>query len=133
MTNKSLKNKKIIISAGASGIGLATAKVCLSRGATVYLCDLNGKFISNLKKHPLKNRRLFVYKYDASNERDVSNFFEDITSKRKPISDRECIYKCLDNCISLAGLDKNQVERLAKQFNPNNPEEVDIKSEYPPL
>ena len=50
-----------------------------------------------------------------------------------PISDRECIYKCLDNCISLAGLDKKQVERLAKQFNPNNPEEVNIESEYPPL
>jgi hypothetical protein len=54
-------------------------------------------------------------------------------TKRKPISDRECIYKCLDNCISLAGLDKNQVERLAKQFNPNNPDEVNIESEYPPL
>ena len=52
---------------------------------------------------------------------------------REPISDRECIYKCLDNCISLAGLDKNQVERLAKQFNPNNPDEVNIESEYPPL
>ena len=50
-------------------------------------------------------------------------------SKRKPISDRECIYKCLDNCISLAGLDKHQVERLAKQFNPNNPDEVNIESE----
>jgi hypothetical protein len=54
-------------------------------------------------------------------------------SKRKPISDRECIYKCLDNCIALAGLDKHQVERLAKQFNPNNPDKVDIESEYPPL
>ena len=54
-------------------------------------------------------------------------------SKRKPISDRECIYKCLHNCINLAGLDKNQVERLAKQFNPHNDEEVDIQSEYPPL
>ena len=54
-------------------------------------------------------------------------------SVRPPISDRECIYKCLDNCISLAGLDKNQVERLAKQFNPNNPDEVNIESEYPPL
>ena len=53
--------------------------------------------------------------------------------KKPPISDRECIYKCLDNCISLAGLDKKQVERLAKQFNPNNPEEVNIESEYPPL
>ena len=54
-------------------------------------------------------------------------------SKRKPISDRECIYKCLDNCTNLAGLDKNQVERLAKQFNPNNSDKLDIKSEYPPL
>ncbi len=32
-----LKNKKIIISAGASGIGWATAKVCLSKGATVFI------------------------------------------------------------------------------------------------
>jgi hypothetical protein len=63
-----------------------------------------------------------------SEERDERGF-----TKKKPISDRECIYKCLDNCISLAGLDKNQVERLAKQFNPNNPDEVNIESEYPPL
>ena len=52
---------------------------------------------------------------------------------KPPISDRECIYRCLDNCISLAGLDKNQVERLSNQFNPNNPDEVNIESEYPPL
>ncbi len=51
----------------------------------------------------------------------------------EPISDRECIYKSLQNCINLAGLDKNQVERLVKQFDPNNPEEIDITSEYPPL
>ena len=38
--DKSLKNKKILISAGASGIGWATAKVCLSKGATVYICDM---------------------------------------------------------------------------------------------
>ena len=29
-----------------------------------------------------------------------------------PISDRECIYRCLENCQSLAGLDKKQVQRL---------------------
>ena len=37
----SLKNKKVIISAGASGIGWATAKVCLEKGATVFICDID--------------------------------------------------------------------------------------------
>ena len=33
-----------------------------------------------------------------------------------PMSDRECIYRCLENCQELAGLDKKQVERLMKDF-----------------
>ena len=45
MAIQSLKNKKIVISAGASGIGLATAKVCLDRGATVFVCDIDEKLI----------------------------------------------------------------------------------------
>ena len=60
MENRSLKNKRIIISAGASGIGLATAKICLSRGAYVYLCDLNKNFLNKLNKNPLINKRLFT-------------------------------------------------------------------------
>ena len=39
----SLQNKKIIISAGASGIGWATAKICLSKGARVFICDIDNK------------------------------------------------------------------------------------------
>ena len=56
-----LKNKKIIISAGASGIGLATTKICLARGAYVYLCDIDTKYLNKLNKNPLKNKRLFTY------------------------------------------------------------------------
>ena len=51
---------------------------------------------------------------------------------RAAISDRECIYKCLDNCRQLAGLERKQVERLCKEFEIEKTDEQ-IKSEYPPL
>tara|TARA_B100000700_G_scaffold263046_1_gene299976 strand:- start:12747 stop:13007 length:261 start_codon:yes stop_codon:yes gene_type:complete len=51
---------------------------------------------------------------------------------KAPISDRECIYKCLSNCESLAGLDKKQVQRLIKEFEVERTAE-EIQSEYPPL
>ena len=57
----SLKNKKIIISAGASGIGWATVKVCLSKGAIVYLCDIDIKSLNRVKKNSLyKDRKSVV-------------------------------------------------------------------------
>ena len=52
-----------------------------------------------------------------------------------PISDRECIYRSLENCINLAGLDKVQVMRLMDEFESGQKGEdvVDLISEYPPL
>ena len=50
MQNNFLKNKKIILSAGASGIGLATVKLLLLQGAIVYTCDIDKKNINKLKK-----------------------------------------------------------------------------------
>ena len=49
-----------------------------------------------------------------------------------PISDRECIYRCLENCINLAGLDKKQVQRLADDFKTMKTELV-RNEEYPAL
>jgi len=91
-----LENKKIIISAGASGIGWATAKICLSRGALVYICDLNIKLLNKIKKHSLNNKRLFAYKCDASNEDEVSKFFNQIKKKTKKID-------ALINNVGVAG------------------------------
>ena len=96
MPDQILKNKKIIISAGASGIGLATAKICLSRGAQVYLCDLDIKSLNKLKKHPLINKKLFVFLCDASDEIQVSKFFDDVMKKTKRID-------ALINNVGVAG------------------------------
>ena len=52
--------------------------------------------------------------------------------KKPPISDRECIYLCLENCEELSGLDKKQVQRLMEEFKVENTLEQ-IQSEYPPL
>ena len=52
--------------------------------------------------------------------------------KKPAISDRECIYKCLQNCEKLDGIDRKQVARLMQEFLIEKTDEQ-IKSEYPPL
>ena len=92
----SLENKKIIISAGASGIGWATAKVSLTRGAIVYLCDIDNKSLNKIKKHPLYKKKLFAYECDAADEYEVSDFFDQIKKKTKKID-------ALINNVGVAG------------------------------
>ena len=49
-----------------------------------------------------------------------------------PISDRECIFRCLENCEQLAGLDRKQVRRLMEDFATKKTEFV-RNEEYPVL
>ena len=100
----SLQNKKIIISAGASGIGWETAKICLSKGATVFVCDIDTKSIKKIKKHPLIKKKLFTYECDASDEYEVSEFFNQIKKKTKKID-------ALINNVGVAGPTGN-IEKL---------------------
>jgi NAD(P)-dependent dehydrogenase (short-subunit alcohol dehydrogenase family) len=121
MVNQSLKNKRIIISAGASGIGLAIAKVCLTRGAHIYLCDIDSKSLNKLNKHPLKNKRLFAYLCDASNEYQVSDFFGKIKKKTKKID-------ALINNVGIAG-PTGSLEKL-KSKDWENTLHVDVNSHF---
>ena len=91
-----LKNKKIIISAGGSGIGWSSAKIFLDKGAIVYLCDINQKFLNKCKTHKLNNKKLFVFQCDASDENQVKNFFSKILKKTKKID-------ALINNVGIAG------------------------------
>ena len=50
----------------------------------------------------------------------------------KPITDRECIYRCLENCQNLAGLDRKQVQKLMEDFKVEKTLKQ-ISEEYPPL
>ncbi len=49
-----------------------------------------------------------------------------------PISDRECIFRCLENCQALAGLDKKQVQRLMEDFRTKKTK-LERNEEYPAL
>ena len=104
MTDQSLKNKKIIISAGASGIGWATTKICVSRGAKVFLCDINEKLINKIKKNKKYKNKIFAYECDASNENEVINFFSKVLKKNKKID-------ALINNVGIAGPTGN-IEQL---------------------
>jgi len=95
MLGGTLKNKKIIISAGASGIGWAITKVCVEKGASIYLCDVDSKAINKVKKHSLYNKRIFVSEADASDEIQVIDFFRKIKKK----------FKNLDALINNVGIE----------------------------
>ena len=110
MLGKSLKNKKIIISAGASGIGWAITKVCVEKGASIYLCDVDSKAINKVKKHSLYNKRIFVSETNASDETEVIDFFHKIKKKFRNLD-------ALINNVGIAGptgtiekLDSNEWE-----------------------
>tara|TARA_B100000427_G_C15455738_1_gene571718 strand:- start:949 stop:1161 length:213 start_codon:yes stop_codon:yes gene_type:complete len=47
---------------------------------------------------------------------DKTYIDKDGWEQRAPISDRECMRRCLFNSIELSGLDKQQVIRLYRKF-----------------
>ena len=85
-----------------------------------------------------------THNYENPSERLDTSYVEAQVTKGKkyydeqgweispPISDRECIYRCLENCEQLAGLDKKQVQRLMEDFKTKKTEFV-RNEEYPVL
>ena len=66
-----LKDKKIIVTAAAQGIGRATAMMFAKEGATVIATDINEEKLNELNK---ENNLIKTQKLDATNKKAVENF-----------------------------------------------------------
>ena len=86
------------------------------------------------KKHSYKNpsKKQDLAHVEATVTEGKKYYDEQGWEIRPPMSDRECIYRCLENCESLAGLDKKQVQRLMEDFKTMKTEKV-RNEEYPSL
>ena len=70
-----LKNKNIVVTAAAQGIGRATALMFANEGARVIATDINEKKLSEISK---ENNEIKTYKLDATNKTEVEKFCSNI-------------------------------------------------------
>ncbi len=96
MNQKSLFNKKIIISAAADGIGWSIAQECMSNGALVYVSDKNKEALDNISRHDLYEKQLFLDRVNTHNFQEVENYFNKIKDKVDKID-------ALVNNVGIAG------------------------------
>ena len=73
-----------------------------------------------------------AYKVEAQVTEGKKYYDEQGWEIAPPISDRECIFRCLENCQQLAGLDKKQVQRLMEDFRTEKTK-LERNEEYPAL
>lgn len=68
---ESLSGKRVVISAGAGGIGLTMAKSFVRAGAHVCICDINGAAVSAIHD---SNEKLHAIEADVSDPNAVQDF-----------------------------------------------------------
>ena len=72
-----LKNKKIIVTAAAQGIGRATAITFANEGAEVIALDINKEKLDEISK---ENSNIKTKVVDATNKSEVENFCSTVKS-----------------------------------------------------
>ncbi len=116
MNKLKLSNKNIVISAAADGIGWCIAEFCINEGANVFISDIDDKKILVRKKHEKYNKNLFINKLDASNQKNVKKYFQEIKKKYNSID-------ALVNNIGISGptgnLENISIEDWQKTININ--------------
>jgi len=72
-----IKDQRVLVTAGASGIGRAIADLLIANGARVHICDIGDEFLDDFAKaHPTAG----ITKADVSSEADVERMFADASA-----------------------------------------------------
>ena len=70
---KPIEMQRVIVTAGASGIGRAIADTLIANGASVAICDVSEEFLNDFRKaHP----KAIAIKADVANDEDVAALFD---------------------------------------------------------
>jgi NAD(P)-dependent dehydrogenase (short-subunit alcohol dehydrogenase family) len=70
---KPIKGQRVIVTAGASGIGRAIADTLIANGADVAICDVSDEFLGDFRKaHP----KAYAVKADVASDDDVAALFD---------------------------------------------------------
>ncbi|MFU2018878.1 SDR family NAD(P)-dependent oxidoreductase [Peribacillus butanolivorans] len=81
-----LKNRKIIVTGAASGIGEEIVKQCLYEGASVIACDINEESLYDFKRSMDDRNVLHTYQLDVSKYEEVANFFEYVETEHSNVN-----------------------------------------------
>lgn len=73
-----LKGKRVVVTAGAQGIGLAITEAFVAAGASVHICDVNDDFLADAKK---KFPQVSQSHTDVSKEDQVDAMFAELTAR----------------------------------------------------
>lgn len=81
-----IKNRKVIVTGAASGIGKEIVKRCLHEGASVIACDINEHSLYDLKRSIDNRNDLHTYQLDVSNYEEVTRFFGYIKAEHSDVN-----------------------------------------------
>ena len=75
-----LKNQKVIVTAGAQGIGLAITAAFVEAGAQVHICDVSDEFLDGARKQ-FANAPVSYSRTDVTDEKQVDAMFSELSNK----------------------------------------------------
>ena len=100
-----IKDKKVLITAGAAGLGKATAIAMMNAGAKVHVCDIDTQALAALKQaypmnHPILER--------------LTPSSIGVTQHAK---NRQCVSRCGDLCFAMCSASKCRMLLFCGDFS----------------